>query len=217
MLKAIFGKKIRMTKFFDENGLEVPVTAVQAGPCPVVQVKTEASDGYRAIQIGFDASKRKKSVNKPQGGHFEKASVEPTRYLRELRVSDSEDHKPGDVLRAGLFEEGDWVDVTGTSKGKGFAGGIKRHGWRGGKASHGSMFHRGPGSIGQSSYPSRVIKGKNLPGRMGSDRVTIQGLQVVRVDPENNLLYIKGSVPGANGGLLLIRNSVKRKPKRKHK
>ncbi len=217
MLKAIVGKKLRMTKFFDEKGLEVPVTAVQAGPCTVIQVKTEEHDGYRAIQVGFDPYTRKKGLNQPLGGHFKKAGVEPTRCVREIRVGADEEYKPGDVLRAGLFEVGDWVDVTGTSKGKGFAGGIKRHGWSGGRASHGSMFHRAPGSIGQSSYPSRVIKGKTLPGRMGNDRVTVQGLRVVRIDPENDLLYVQGSIPGANGGLLLIRESVKKKAKRKHK
>ena len=147
MRKAIFGKKLRMTKFFDEHGLAVPVTAIQAGPCAVVQVKTEEVDGYRALQVGFDPYTRKKGLNKPLSGHFEKAGVEPMRCLRELRVPEGEGYKPGDVLRAGLFKEGDWVDITGTSKGKGFAGGIKRHGWRGGRASHGSMFHRAPGGL----------------------------------------------------------------------
>jgi len=216
MHKALVGKKLRMTKFFDAQGHAVPVTAVQAGPCVVVQVKSEEVDGYRALQVGFDPCTRKKGLNKPLSGHFKKAGVEPMRRLRELRIAGGEEYKPGDVLRAGLFKEGDWVDVIGTSKGKGFAGGIKRHGWRGGRASHGSMFHRAPGSIGQSSYPSRVIKGKTLPGRMGGERVTMEGLQVVRVDSENDVLYIQGSVPGANGGLLLIRESVKKKAKRRH-
>jgi len=217
MSKAIYGKKLRMSKFFDENGRELLVTAIQAGPCPVVQVKTAETDGYRAIQVGFDPYTRKKGLNKPLSGHFGRAGVDPMRHLREIRVAEGEEYKSGDVLRAGLFEVGDWVDVSGTSKGRGFAGGVKRHGWGGGRATHGSMFHRAPGSIGQSSYPSRVIKGKRLPGRMGNERVTVQGLKVVRIDAENDLLYVRGNVPGANGGLLLIRESVKRKSKKSHK
>jgi len=214
MPKSIYGKKLRMTKWFDEGGREVPVTAVLAGPCPVVQVKTLEKDGYRAVQVGFEALARKRGPNKAMAGHFQKSGVEVSRYLREIRLSADEELKPGDVLRADLFKAGECVDVTGVSKGRGFAGGMKRHGWSGGRASHGSMFHRAPGSIGQSSYPSRVIKGKALPGRMGAEQVTTQGLEVVQVDAENNLIYIKGSVPGANGGLVLIRQSLKKKKPR---
>ena len=217
MPKAIYGKKLRMTKFFDENGREVPVTAILAGPCPVVCVKSQEVDGYRAIQVGFDPYTRKRGLNKPLSGHLKKTGTEPVRHLREIRLSDGEQYQAGDVLRAALFSPGDWVDVSGVSKGKGFAGGVKRHGWSGGRGSHGSMFHRAPGSIGASSYPSRVIKGKKLPGRMGGERVTVQRLQVVQVDTENNLLYIKGSVPGANGGLVLIKQSVKSLTDKKHR
>jgi large subunit ribosomal protein L3 len=211
MPKSIYGKKLRMTKYYDEAGREVPVTAILAGPCPVVQVKTGEKDGYRAIQVGFEPHDRKKGLNKPMAGHFEKNGVDVHRKLREIRLMEDEEYKPGDVLEAGQFASGDFVDVSGVSKGKGFAGGVKRHGWGGGRATHGSMFHRGPGSIGQSAYPSRVIKGKTLPGRMGNERVTTLGLQVVNVDAENNVIYIRGSVPGPNGGLVYIRESLKKK------
>jgi len=213
MPKAIYGKKVCMTRYFESTGREVPVTAIQAGPCPVVQVKSEETDGYRAIQVGFEAYNRKKGLVKPLTGHFKKSGVAAMRFLREIRLKEGEEYKTGDVLQADQFAEGDWVDVIGVTKGHGFQGGVRRHNWAGGRASHGSMFHRAPGSIGASSYPSRVIKGKRLPGRMGNDTMTVQGLKVVKVDAENNMLYVKGSVPGANGGLLLVRTSVKNKKK----
>lgn len=215
MPKSIYGKKLQMTKYFTEEGREVSVTAIQAGPCPVVQVKSKDKDGYDAIQVGYEPYTRKKGLNKPLTGHFKKWGAEPMRHLREIRTGEGEQFKSGDALTVGQFTAGDWVDVTGTSKGKGFAGGMKRHGWRGGRGSHGSMFHRAPGSIGASSYPSRVIKGMRMAGRMGNDRVTIQGLQVVFVDSENHMLYVKGSVPGANGGLVLVRESIKAKKAKK--
>lgn len=212
MPKAIYGKKVRMTRMFDADGQVIPVTAVQAGPCPVVQEKTAEKEGYRAIQVGYEPRSRK-GVNRPMDGHFKRAGVQATHYLKEIRLKEDEEFKVGDILDVGQFEEGDSVDVTGVSKGKGFAGGVKRHGWGGGRATHGSMFHRAPGSIGQSSYPSRVIKGKTLPGRMGDERVTVQGLRVMKVDAENHIIYLKGSIPGANGGLVMVRESVKSKKK----
>jgi len=213
MPKTIYGKKVKMTKSFDPEGREVPVTAIQAGPCPVVQVKTKGKEGYDAIQVGFDPYTRKKGLNKPLSGHLRKFNAEPVRVLREIRLAEGESFQVGEVLTVKQFEAGDWVDVCGISKGRGFAGGVKRHGWRGGRDSHGSMFHRAPGSIGASSYPSRVIKGMRMAGRMGNDRVTILGLQVVHVDADNHLLYVRGSVPGANGGLVYVRESVKKKKK----
>ena len=210
MPKGILGKKVGMTQVFNSAGHLVPVTVVQAGPCVVVQIKTEEKDGYNAVQLGLEEVKKKKLVNKPLEGHFVRAGINPQRYLREIRIDagEEENYQVGQVLKADLFQEGERVDVTGTSKGKGFAGAIKRHGFQRGPMAHGSMYHRRPGSLGATD-PARVFKGRKLPGRMGGERVTIQGLEVVRVDPENNLLLLKGAVPGKKGSLLLIKETVK--------
>jgi large subunit ribosomal protein L3 len=183
------------------------VTVLEAGPCPVVQVKSQSSDGYEALQIGFEP--KKKNVNRPMAGHFKKASVPATRSVREVRLKSVEGYQVGQTLTVDLFQAGELVDVTGVTKGRGFQGGVKRFGWYGGDATHGSMFHRAPGSIGASSDPSRVFPGHRLPGRMGVDRVTTPHLEVVRVMLEQNLLLVKGAVPGATGGLVMVRKSVK--------
>lgn len=208
--KGILGKKVGMTQVFNPAGQLVPVTVVEAGPCVVVQIKTEEKDGYSAVQLGFEEVKKKKLVNKPLSGHFARAGVNPQRHLREIRIDAGEQDKyqVGQVLKADLFQEGEKVDVTGTSKGKGFAGAVKRYGFNRGPMSHGSMYHRRPGSLGATD-PERVFKGRRLPGRMGGEQVTIQGLEVVQVDPENNLLLLKGAVPGRKGSLLLIKETVK--------
>ncbi len=203
-----------MTQIFDEQGQAIPVTVVQVEPCRVVQKKTSATDGYEAIQVGIGTAKPQR-VNKPLKGHFARANVEPARYLREIRIEDSEvmqGLEVGQELRADLFQEGEYVDVTGTSKGKGFAGAIKRWNFHRGPMSHGSMYHRRVGSLGATD-PQRVFKGRKLPGRMGGVRRTVQGLQIVKVDPERNLLLIRGSVPGPKGALLEIRETVKAKYK----
>lgn len=205
--QGLIGRKVGMTQLFGANGDTVPVTVIQAGPCTVVQVKTRATDGYEAVQLGFE--ERAKGVTKPLGGHFRKAGVAPVRVLRELRLESAEGYQVGQRLTVDLFTPGELVDVTGVSKGRGFQGGVKRHGWKGGEASHGSMFHRAPGSIGASSDPSRVFPGHRLPGRMGGERVTVSHLEVVRVLPDQHLLVVKGAVPGAPGGLVMVRRSVK--------
>ncbi len=214
MPKGLFGTKVGMTQIFDEQGQAIPVTVVQVEPCRVVQKKTSATDGYEAIQVGIGTAKPQR-VNKPLKGHFARANVEPARYLREIRIEDSEvmqGLEVGQELRADLFQEGEYVDVTGTSKGKGFAGAIKRWNFHRGPMSHGSMYHRRVGSLGATD-PQRVFKGRKLPGRMGGVRRTVQGLQIVKVDPERNLLLIRGSVPGPKGALLEIRETVKAKYK----
>lgn len=208
MKKAILGKKIGMTQFFRTDGTMIPVTVIEAGPCPVVQKKTVAIDGYESIQIGF-AELRDKLANKPRKGHFAKANVKAMRYLREFRLEDAASYEVGQVLKADVFQEGDKVDISGTSKGKGFAGVVKRHNQGRGRMTHGSHFHRAPGSMSACSDPSRVFKTKNLPGHMGSDHVTVQNLEVVRVDAERNLLLVKGAVPGAKGGLVSVKSTVK--------
>ena len=208
MKKAILGKKIGMTQFFRTDGTMIPVTVIEAGPCPVVQKKTVAIDGYESIQIGF-AELRDKLANKPRKGHFAKANVKAMRYLREFRLEDAASYEVGQVLKADVFQEGDKVDISGTSKGKGFAGVVKRHNQGRGRMTHDSHFHRAPGSMSACSDPSRVFKTKNLPGHMGSDRVTVQNLEVVRVDAERNLLLVKGAVPGAKGGLVSVKSTVK--------
>jgi len=208
----LFGWKVGMTQIFDDSGNLVPVTVVEVGPCRVVQKKTVETDGYEAVQVGIGRQKESR-VNKPLKGHYAKAGVEPHRYLREIRVEDSEVMKAlevGQELRADLFQPGEYVDVTGITKGKGFAGVIKRWNFRRGPMSHGSMYHRRVGSLGATD-PQRVFKGRKLPGRMGGDRRTVQGLRVVKVDAERNLLLIRGSVPGAKGSLLEIRETVKKK------
>lgn len=210
MKKGILGKKHGMTQIFDEKGEVIPVTVIEAGPCVVVQKKTVEKDGYNAIQVGFgDVSEKK--LNKPLLGHFKKAGVSPKRYLREFRLDDISGYEVGAEIKVDIFKPGDRVDVTGISKGKGFAGVIKRYGARRGPMSHGSKYHRRVGSMGATTDPGRTFKGKKMPGRMGSDRVTIQNLEVVKVDPELNLLVVKGSVPGPKGSLLIIRDSVKSK------
>ena len=208
MDKAILGKKIGMTQVFKENGSLVPVTVIEAGPCVVTQIKTREKEGYNALQIGF-SDIREKLLNKPLKGHFDRAKVPYKRYLREIRVSNVEDYKVGSEIKAGIFSAGDKVDVTGYSKGKGFAGSIKRFNYGRGPESHGSKYHRGPGSLGSTTSPGRVLKGKGLPGRKGMDRVTVQNLEVIKVDPEHNLVLVKGSVPGAKGSLVMIKKSVK--------
>lgn len=204
MVNTILGRKIGMTQVWNENDEIVPVTVIQAGPCTVAQVKTDEVDGYNAIQIGFGDIKEKK-VNKPMAGHFAKCGVEPVRYLREVRVEAGAEHKAGDVITVADFAEAKKVHVTGVSKGKGFAGTIKRYGFRSGPSGHGSHFHRAPGSIGQCASPSRVFKGVRLPGQMGNERVTVRNLELVRVDEEQNLMLVKGAVPGGKGAFLTIR------------
>ncbi len=206
MSKMILGRKLGMTQVWSENDEIVPVTVIEAGPCVVSQIKTKETDGYEAIQMGFGSIKAK-HVNKPMAGHFAKAGVEPMRYLRELRVDDASAHEVGEVITVEAFAETEKVNVTGTSKGKGFAGVIKRHGFGGGPGGHGSHFHRAPGSIGQCAYPSRVFKGVRMAGHMGNERVTVRNLKVVRVDAEHNVILVKGAVPGANNGMVMIRDA----------
>ena len=212
MKKGIVGKKIGMTQIFTEDGRLIPVTVIEAGPCPVVQKKTVEKDGYEAIQVGFDAyapNRAEKLVNKPLKGHFAKAEVAPTRKLRELRLEDCTAYNVGDVVKVDVFAAGDKIDVTGTSKGHGFTGVIQRWNQHTGPMAHGSKYHRGVGSMGANSTPSRVFKNKHMSGHYGVDRVTVQNLSVVRVDTERNLLLVRGNVPGPNGGTLVIRDSVK--------
>jgi len=210
MKKGILGKKIGMTQIFAEDGTLIPVTVVEAGPCSVVQKKTVETDGYSAVQLGF-GEKKEKNVNKPMKGHFAKAGVAVKRYLKEFKLDNAEEMNVGDEIKVDVFEAGEILDVTGTSKGHGYAGTVKRWGSHRGPMSHGSHYHRGPGSLGACSSPSRVYKGKKLPGHYGVDKVTIQNLDLVKVDVERNLLLIKGSVPGPKGGLLVIKNAVKAK------
>jgi len=209
MKKAILGKKVGMTQLFLTDGTMIPVTVVEAGPCPVVQKKTVEHDGYSAIQVGF-AQIREKLANKPSKGHFEKAGVKVTRYLREFKLEDAASYEVGAVITADVFAVGDKVDVTGTSKGKGFAGAIKRHNQSRGRKTHGSHSYRCVGSMSACSDPSRVFKTKNLPGHMGCEQVTIQNLEIVRVDAQRNLLLIKGAIPGAKGSMVVVKNSLKK-------
>jgi len=206
-MEGILGRKLGMTQIYVEDGTAIPVTVIQAGPCLVVQRKTADRDGYEAIQVGLVEDKPAK-VNKPEGGHFKKAGVAPVRLIEEFEISAGDDEvKAGDEIKATIFEEREWVDVVGTSKGKGFQGVMKRHGFRGGRASHGSMFHRAPGSIGSSAYPSRVYPGMRMAGRMGGERVTVKNLQIIKVDAERNLIYVRGAVPGPKSGYLAIRRA----------
>lgn len=208
MKKAILGKKVGMTQVFDSEGRALPVTVIEAGPNVVVQKKTVENDGYAAIQVGFvDAKERR--VTKPLKGHFGKAKVALKKYLRELRLEGAEGFEVGQELKADVFSVGDKVDVSGVSKGKGFQGGIKRHNFHRGPMTHGSKYHRASGSMGASSDPSRTFKGKKLPGHMGSQNVTVQNLEVVMVDPDKNVILVKGGVPGIRGSLVMIKNSVK--------
>lgn len=208
MKKAILGTKIGMTQIFDEDGKVIPVTVVLAGPCTVVSKKTVETDGYEAVKVGFGDVKEK-NLNKPQKGIFAKADTAPKKYLREFRLEDISGLNVGDEIKADTFEAGEKVDVTGISKGKGFAGPMKRWGMHRGPMAHGSGYHRGSGSMGNCSSPGRVMKGKKLPGHMGVERVTIQNLEVVKVNAEENIILIKGAIPGSKGGLVTIRNSVK--------
>lgn len=207
MKKAILGKKVGMTQIFTGEGLAVPVTVIETGPCFVVQKKTIERDGYGAIQVGF-GEKREKLFSKPIKGHFSKAGVRPLRFLREFRVEDWDSYQVGQEIKADLFSTGEKVDVVGTSKGRGFAGGINRHGSHRWPMAHGSKYHRRPGSLGAKG-PARVYKGRRLPGHYGATRVTVQNLEVVKVDADRNLLALKGAVPGPRGGLVIIKDSVK--------
>ncbi|MGJ4851988.1 50S ribosomal protein L3 [Bacillota bacterium Meth-B3] len=212
MKKAILGKKIGMTQIFLKDGRLVPVTVVEAGPCPVTQVKTAKTDGYEAVQVGFGElaeTRAKKLKNKPELGHFAKAGVAATRFLRELRLDDIAPYKVGDAIKCDVFAEGDRVDVSGISKGHGFTGVIQRWNQHTGPMKHGSKYHRGVGSMGANSSPSRVFKNKHMPGQYGAERVTVQNLEVIRVEAERNLLMIKGAIPGANGTLVVVKSSVK--------
>lgn len=206
MAKMILGRKLGMTQVWSENDEIVPVTVIQAGPCVVSQIKTKETDGYEAIQMGFEELKPK-HVNKPMAGHFAKAGITPMRVLRENRVEDASQHQLGEVITVEQFADVEKVNVTGTSKGKGFAGVMKRHGFGGGPGGHGSHFHRAPGSIGQCASPSRVLKGVRMAGHMGDERVTVRNLKVVRIDAEHNVILVKGAVPGGNNGLVMIREA----------
>jgi large subunit ribosomal protein L3 len=206
MAIGLLGRKVGMTQIFDEQGKAVAVTVVQAGPCPVVQKKTAERDGYEAIQIGFQAEPKARRLTRPVRGHLDRGNVPYHRHLGEIRLRGGEgDFQVGQVLTVGLFAAGDRVKVTGITKGRGFQGGVKRWGYRGGPMTHGAMFHRAPGSIGASSYPSRVFRGHHLPGHMGAVQQTVRGLQVFSVDVEKNLLLLRGAIPGPTGGLLTIR------------
>lgn len=208
MKKAILGKKLGMTQIFNEDGTMIPVTVIEAGPCVVVQKKTTETDGYEAIQVGFD-DKAERKMNKPMKGHFDKAKVAYKRNLREFRLDDISSYNIGDVIKSDIFAAGEMVDVTGTSKGHGYAGTVKRWGTHRGPMSHGSGYHRGVGSMGACSDPSRVYKGKKLPGHYGNVKKTIQNLFVAKVDGERNLILVKGGVPGPKGGLLIVKEAVK--------
>ena len=210
-MNGILGKKIGMTNIFDEKGRNVPVTLVEAGPCHVVQVKTRQKDGYDAIQLAF-GFKRQNLINKPDAQRFKKAGIEPARYIREIKVTDKEiaNFKAGQKLDADVFAKGDWVDITGISIGRGFQGGVKRWGWAGGDAGHGSMFHRRIGSIQSGARLNRVTKGHHMPGHMGCATITVQNIEVLDVDKANNLLIVKGSVPGHKNCLLIVKESKKR-------
>src|SRR6266498_1879365 len=208
MSPGILGKKIGMTQMFREDGQAIPVTLLKAGPCTVVQRKTPTADGYDAVQLGLVEFIKPARINKPATGHLKKADVEGARFLRELALRPGDDDlKPGDKVLVDQFKPKDKVDVIGISKGRGFAGLVKRHHFRGGGDSHGSMFHRAPGSIGSSSFPSRVLPGMRMAGHMGASQVTVRNLEVIEVDTEDNLLMVKGAVPGPNGGYVLVRRS----------
>lgn len=206
-MKGILGRKLGMTQVFDENGTVIPVTVVEAGPCVVLQKKSVETDGYEAIQLGFK-EKKEHRANRPEIGHAKKAGVKPQKFIREIRGVNLDEYELGGLVKVDIFQPGELVDVTGTSKGKGFTGAIKRHNQARGPMSHGSKYHRGPGSLG-SIAPNRVFKGQTLPGRMGGERVTVQNLQVVRVDAEKNLMLIKGNVPGPRNSYLIIKSAVK--------
>lgn len=207
-MKGIIGRKIGMTQIFTEEGVVVPVTVVEATPNQVTQIKNEENDGYQAIQLGYD-DKKSKRVNKPLKGHYEKAGVTPKKILKEFLVEDASAYTIGQEIKVDAFEAGEKIDVIGTSKGKGTQGPIKRHNQSRGPMTHGSKYHRGPGSLGASAYPSRVFKGQHGAGRMGNERVTVQNLEIVKVDNERNLLLIKGALPGPKGGVVIIKETIK--------
>ena len=212
MVTGIIGRKVGMTQVFEADGTVVPATVIKAGPCVVVQAKSAQTDGYEAVQLGLVADAPAK-VNKPTAGHYKKANVPPTSVRREVKVATGgEPVKPGDQVLANIFNAGDRVDVIATSRGKGFQGVMKRHHFAGGAATHGSMFHRAPGSIGASSFPSRVVKGMRAAGRMGGSQVTTRNLRVVSVDIDNHLLVLRGAVPGAPNGVVVVRRAIARKP-----
>jgi len=208
MKKAILATKVGMTQIFNENGALVPVTVLQAGPCVVTQVKTAENDGYKAVQVGF-VDKRKNLVKKPQKGHFDKAGVSYKRYVREFKFENAEEYSVKDEIKADIFAAGDKIDATAISKGKGFQGAIKRYGQHRGPMAHGSKFHRHQGSNGSATTPGRVFKGKGMPGHMGSKKITVQNLEVVKVDTDNNLILVKGAVPGPKKSLVTIKETVK--------
>lgn len=203
-MKGILGKKLGMTQIFAEDGSVIPVTVVQAGPCLVVQRKTVKSDGYEAVQIGLVEDRALRHVNRPAKGHFDKAGVAPMNELAEFDVEGGDPVQAGDQIKASVFAENEYVDVVGTSKGKGFQGVVKRHGFRGGRSTHGSMFHRAPGSIGSSAFPSRVFPGMRMGGRMGGDRVTVKNLKIVKINEEENLIYLRGAVPGGRNATIAL-------------
>src|SRR5215213_11886662 len=215
MVTGLIGKKVGMTQLFAADGTVAPATVLRAGPCVIAQVKTTAADGYEAVQLGLVEPKPSKE-NKPSAGHFKKAGVPATRVRREVKVKagDSDAAKPGDIVNVSIFADGDRVDVIGTSKGKGFQGVVKRHHFRGGRMSHGSMFHRAPGSIGASSYPSRVVKGMRMGGHMGNKQITTRNLKIIRIDLENNLVLLEGSVPGGPNAIVVLRKAIAAKPVR---
>ncbi len=208
MKKGIIAKKIGMTQIFSENGILIPVTVLEAGPCVVTQKKTMENDGYEAIQVGFGEVKESK-VNKPLKGHFEKAGVSATKLLKEFKFENASEYELGALIKADIFAAGDKIDVSGVSKGKGFQGAIKRHNQHRGPMAHGSKYHRGVGSLSSATTPGKVKKGKKMPGHMGAENVTIQNLEVVRVDADKNLILVKGAVPGNKGSILVIKESVK--------
>ncbi len=209
-MQAILGKKIGMTQYITAAGNLIPVTALEAGPCIVTDLKTKEKHGYRAIQLGFDDNIKDKNLSKALKTYFEKKKLKPKKYLREVRLDEKENYELGQELKADIFKAGDLVDVRGTTIGKGFAGGMKRWNWRGGPGSHGSMFHRRIGSVGASSFPSRTWPGHHMPGRMGGAELTVQNLEVIKVDVAQNLILVKGAVPGADNSLLYIRRSLKK-------
>ncbi|MCI7740255.1 MAG: 50S ribosomal protein L3 [Clostridiales bacterium] len=208
MKKAILATKVGMTQIFNDEGVLIPVTVLQAGPCVVTQVKTQENDGYEAVQVGF-ADKREKLVNKPEKGQFDKAGVSCKRYVREFKFENAAEYELGQEIKADIFAAGDHIDATAISKGKGFQGAIKRHGQSRGPMAHGSKYHRHAGSNGACSDPSKVFKGKKMPGQMGNKQITVQNLEIVRVDAENNLLLVKGAVPGPKKSLVTIKETVK--------
>lgn len=206
MIEEIIGRKIGMTQIFTEDGKTVPVTAISVGPCWITQKKDYEKCGYSAVQLGF-GEKKEKNINKPQREYLKRNNIKPVRVLKEIRIQDTHNYQLGQEIKVDIFKEGDLVDITSTSKGKGFQGVVRRYGFKGGRSSHGSMFHRAPGSIGASSYPSRVYKGTKMPGRMGGEQITVRRLKIMKIDVENNLMLVKGSIPGVRRRVVLIKKT----------